>query len=233
MDQAGDIPVRLEYDEVEDAVLDPRTARLVDGVLSVSGVVRGSGVHRGLAPGVGLRDRIPLTLVISPVDTWRFTDLERGTGELLAGPFHATERGGRITGVVPGDLVFSSPAEPSAWFETIGGDSSGRPLVRRRAPLVPPEKTAAQLAGVRYRAIGMLGLFVAFLAFFALTAGLVDWDWNLASALDVRLGRRRGRGLVLHFAQAWHYFLPFAVAEVVGIVAGIGGMMAAINPKRQ
>ena len=42
----------------------------------------------------------------------------------------------------------------------------------------------------------------------------------------------RDRTGELRFAEAWHYLVPVIVAELLGVVAFIGGTMASINPKR-
>ena len=154
--------MRLDYDEVDDAVLDPTTAHLDGDTLRVRGVVRGSGLLRDLAPGTSRRSRIPIELRIAPVTSWRFRDLERGTGELLAGEFRAHPAGGRVAGVIPGDLEVRSAGTPVAWFELGEEAQTGRPVVRPRADPVPPTPTPGH-----------------------------NWDWDWTSPLTVWFGRNR------------------------------------------
>ena len=225
------VTTRLAYDDVDDATLIPSTARLDGDVLRVEGRVRAGWVNRPLAPGVGRRDVIALVLCIAPVTSWRFSDLNRGTGELLAGEFRPDERGARIRGVVPGDLVVASPSRPSAWFETVAVDAAGRPVVPPRSAPTPFEWTPARRAGAMWGAIGVVGGLAALLGFFGLLVGLPGWDWDWTSSLTVYLDR--GRRWPLIFAEAWHYLVPVIVALVLGSVAFVVGTMASINPKRR
>ena len=222
-------PALLAYDELDDATLAPATVRLVDGILSIDGFVRADGILVPLAPGVGRRSRVPVVLRIEPVTAWRFSGLDRGTGELLAGDFRADDRGGRVVGVIPGDLVVESPSRPRAWFEVGAVAETGRsPAVRPAAP--PVGLTRERRHGLVLGAIGVLGGFLAFLAFFGLTIGIAAWDWNGDSPLTVYFDR--GRDWPIRFEHAWHYLVPLLVAEAAGIAAFFVGILGSINPKR-
>jgi hypothetical protein len=223
-------PTRLGYDEVDDATLEPSTARLRDGILSLDGTVRAGWISRPLAPGVSRRTLVPIVLRIEPVTGWRFEGLGRGTGQVLAGEFRADDRGGRVVGVIPGDLVVESPSRPRAWFEADVVPMTGRAPVITKTPPQAFALTPARRAGLAFGAVAAAGGFVALFAFFGLLKGLAEWDWGWDSTLTVYLGRHRT--WPIQYEHAWHYLLPLLVAEVVGIVAFVGGTMASINPKR-
>jgi hypothetical protein len=118
MSTVDEAPVRLAYDEVDDAVLDPSTAILRGAELRMSGYVEANGLFIKRPRTVRSRARIPVTLVIEPVQSFGFNGLAEGTGEVIAGPFHPHQTGGRIEGVIPGDLIVEGASEPRAWFET-------------------------------------------------------------------------------------------------------------------
>ncbi len=111
-------PIRLAYSEVDDAVLDPSTAILRGAEFRMSGYVEANGLFIKRPRSVRSRARIPVTLVIEPVESFGFDGLAEGTGEVIAGPFHPHQAGGRIEGVIPGDLIVVGVSEPRAWFET-------------------------------------------------------------------------------------------------------------------
>jgi hypothetical protein len=74
--------------------------------------------------------------------------------------------------------------------------------------------------------LGVVGVFVLIASFFALIAGLVDWDWNLFSPLRVR-----SRGIDVMFSQAWHYLLPTTALLLTSFVAALtGGVWLVRNP---
>jgi hypothetical protein len=110
--------MRLDYRDVNLAVLDPDYAVIDGTTLVLSGYVRwdGLGVKRiGAIPKTAL---VPILLCIAPVTDFRFERLEKGTGELIPGDLVVTETGANIEGVVPGALVVRSPTRPDVWFES-------------------------------------------------------------------------------------------------------------------
>jgi hypothetical protein len=110
--------VRLAYDEVDDAVLDPSTAAVHGAQFRMSGYVEASGLFIKLPKSLRGSAHIALTLVIEPVESFAFDRLDEGIGEVIAGPFHSNSTGGRVEGVIPGDLTVTGASVPQAWFET-------------------------------------------------------------------------------------------------------------------
>ncbi|MCL2795143.1 MAG: hypothetical protein FWD85_07535 [Microbacteriaceae bacterium] len=110
--------MRLRYEDVDEAVLNPDSATLSGRRLSVDGFVTGSNLLVKPALRSRRKQQIPVVLCIEPVDDWTFEGIALGSGELITGEFEASEHGGRIRGVIPGDLVVTSTTQPTAWYET-------------------------------------------------------------------------------------------------------------------
>jgi hypothetical protein len=109
--------MRLAYDDLDDAVLDPSTARIVEDALIVNGYVRWDGLCVARARVKG-STRVMVTLHAAPAASFRFDDLERGTGEFVAGALAPTGEGVEIRGVLPGDLVVASGVPIKVWFDS-------------------------------------------------------------------------------------------------------------------
>jgi len=121
--------VRLDYNDVDDAILDPATARIEGGTLVLSGYVRWDGFCLDRERKVKRKTLVPLTLSVAPVTAFRFENLEAGTGALIAGELTITDGGAVITGVIPGDLIVESPAPPNAWFDSLAlAEDAGKVL---------------------------------------------------------------------------------------------------------
>ena len=110
--------MRLDYNDVDDAVLDPATAQIDGSTLVVSGYVRWDGLSLDRERRVKSKTLVPLTLRVAPATAFRFENLEEGTGDLIAGELTISSGGAVITGVIPGDLIVESPVSPNAWFES-------------------------------------------------------------------------------------------------------------------
>ena len=111
--------MRLDYSDVDDAVLDPVTARIDGGTFVMSGYVRWDGLCLNREQDVKRKTHVPITLSVAPATAFRFENLEAGTGDLIAGELMITNGGVVIMGVVPGNLIVESPASPSAWFDSL------------------------------------------------------------------------------------------------------------------
>jgi hypothetical protein len=127
---AAHVQIRLAYDEVDVAVLDPSTAILHEGVLRITGYVEAGGLLVKRPRTVRSRDHIPLTLHKAPVSAWTFVGLADGTGEVIAGEFRHIDVRAHIERVIPGDVVVEPPSVRSRLAR-----ASGR-VLRCRCPSV-------------------------------------------------------------------------------------------------
>ena len=202
--------VRLSYDQVDDAALDPETAVLRGDEFRIDGYVEANGLAIKRPRSVRSHHHLPLTLVIAPVSAWAFEALSEGTGEVIAGEFHPTDTGGRIKGVIPGDLIVESPSAPRAWFESTALVRNGDIVEFPSSSWTSPDQSMTRL-----RTAASVALPVA-----AIVAGVILWQLTGigGEACEVYCGPGTlflPLGLMFFTALAW---LAGVILSIVGLV---------------
>jgi hypothetical protein len=103
----------MSFEEVDDPVLDPALASLIEGTLTVPGYIDSTGL---ITVRTHRRARHRIAMKVSPVTSWSFS-VTGGNGALIPESIVISDDGVRVVGVIPAQLIATTPSGARVWFE--------------------------------------------------------------------------------------------------------------------